>query len=80
MSKNDESNTLQPAKRLHVDLTQEPSSETMADDSEYSYSDNNRKMYYILHIIASEDPLIPTNDIRVVDNRSYVRTHFTLFL
>lgn len=80
MSKNDESNTLQPAKRLHVDLTQEPSSETMADDSEYSYSDNNRKMNYILHIIASEDPLIPTNDIRVVDNRSYVRTHFTLFL
>ncbi|CBK19767.2 uncharacterized protein [Blastocystis hominis] len=61
MNRRDESNSLPPSKRMHVDLTHEPSSETMVDDSEYSYSDNN----------PSEDPLIPTNDIHVVDNRSY---------
>lgn len=80
MNRRDESNSLPPSKRMHVDLTHEPSSETMVDDSEYSYSDNNRKSRLFLHIIASEDPLIPTNDIHVVDNRSYVRIYFALIL
>ena len=80
MDKRDESNPLPSSKRMHVDLAHEPSSETMVDDSEYSYSDNSRKADHVLHLIASEDPLIPTNDIHVVDNRSYVRFGIALIL
>ena len=80
MDKRDENNSLPSSKRMHVDLTHEPSSETMVDDSEYSYSDNSRKTNPVPHIIASEDPLIPTNDIHVVDNRSYVRIRIAFIL
>lgn len=76
MDNRDEINTLPSSKRVHVDLAREPSSETMADESEYSYSDHDRRSHRDLHILASEDPLIPTNDIHVVDNRSYVGTYF----